>query len=411
MNLKGLTKNKALPSFCTSNLTVLNLLVKFCKKNKLPLLIETTSSQVNQFGGYTNKTPQQFNKILSKLIKKEKFNSKGIFFGGDHLGPLPWKNFDSHKALKNSVKLIDAYLKTNYSKIHIDTSIKCSDDKDLSNDIVFQRTKYILKNLKFQKKLKNVYLVFGTEVPLSGGNDNSKIKPTSIKQVMEEYKNFKNLLQKKKLEYKNFGLVIEPGMKFMHKSITKPNLKKFSEYKKFSKKNNFVFEAHSTDYQDLPTLKTLVENNFKFLKVGPELTFYLFKSLIFMETLEKKFFKKKSNFQNIIFKQMLSQNKYWKSYHNIKSKNIKVDILNSNFDRTRYYFEDSKVKKSINILKENINKIDQEKLTKFLNKNKNLNNLNISTQYNLDNYNFISLCFLDYTFSKYYNACGFKTLD
>jgi len=202
MNLKTLTKNKALPSFCTSNLTVLNLLVKFCKKNKLPLLIETTSSQVNQFGGYTNKTPLQFNKILSKLIKKEKFNSKGIFFGGDHLGPLPWKNFDSHKALKNSVKLIDAYLKTNYSKIHIDTSIKCSDDKDLSNDIVFQRTKYILKNLKFQKKLKDVYLVFGTEVPLSGGNDNSKIKPTSIKQVIEEYKNIKNIIKKKKLKNK-----------------------------------------------------------------------------------------------------------------------------------------------------------------------------------------------------------------
>ena len=73
----------------------------------------------------------------------------------------------------------------------------------------------------------------------------------------------------------------------MHKFLKKPNLKNFSDKKIFSKKNNFVFEAHSTDYQPFSILKKLVDNNFKFLKVGPELTYNYSRSLFFMERLEK----------------------------------------------------------------------------------------------------------------------------
>ena len=62
MSIHELIKFKSLPSFCTSNFLVLKILIKFCKKNKLPLLIETTSNQVNQFGGYTNLTPKKFTK-------------------------------------------------------------------------------------------------------------------------------------------------------------------------------------------------------------------------------------------------------------------------------------------------------------------------------------------------------------
>ena len=179
MNISKIIKKKSIPSFCTANLVVLKLLIKFCKKNKLPLLLETTSSQVNQYGGYTKTKPRQFYKKIKSLIRKEKFNLNNFFYGGDHLGPLPWKNLSSKKAIKNSIKLVDDYLNSNCSKIHIDTSIKCADDKLLNNDQIFERSVHIIKNLKFKDKVKKVFLVFGTEVPLSGGNDKSKIKKTS----------------------------------------------------------------------------------------------------------------------------------------------------------------------------------------------------------------------------------------
>ena len=59
----------SLPSFCTSNFDVINSLFIFCKNYNLPLLIETTSNQVNQTGGYSGETPNSFKK---KYLKQQK---------------------------------------------------------------------------------------------------------------------------------------------------------------------------------------------------------------------------------------------------------------------------------------------------------------------------------------------------
>ena len=409
MTLSEIIKNKSLPSFCTSNLIIIEMLIKFCKKNKLPLLVETTSNQVNQYGGYSKNKPGQFYKKISSLLRKEKFNLKNFFYGGDHLGPLPWKNLNSKTALKNSIKLVDSYLNANSSKIHIDTSIKCADDKQLTNEIIFNRSVHIIKNLKYKKKLKKVFLVFGTEVPLSGGNDKSKIKKTSLNQVKKEGLNFKKL-KKINLNTLSFALVIEPGMKFMHNQVTVPDFKNFADHKKFSKKLDFVFEAHSSDYQKTTTLKKVVKNNFKFLKVGPELTYFLLKAFFCMEKLENKFtFKNKSKFKKNLLKEMFKNKKYWKNYYKSSDKKIATKIMNSMYDRTRYYFETQAVKSSLKILKKNIEKIDQQKIIQSLIKNKNLKDYKMLIPYKLKNYELVIFCFVEKIFLKYYQASGFKT--
>ena len=123
MKINEIIKNKALPSFCTSNFDVLYSVLYFCHINKLPCLIECTSNQVNQHGGYTNKTPKVFIKDINSLRKKIKLNKNQLFLGGDHLGPLPWKKSSKKVALQNSIKLIEEFLKLKFCKIHIDTSI------------------------------------------------------------------------------------------------------------------------------------------------------------------------------------------------------------------------------------------------------------------------------------------------
>ena len=90
MKIDKLIKRKALPSFCTSNFDVLKTIIFFCKINRLPCLVECTSNQVNQNGGYTKNTPKSFMNKIIKISKNLKF--KNLFLGGDHLGPLPWKN-------------------------------------------------------------------------------------------------------------------------------------------------------------------------------------------------------------------------------------------------------------------------------------------------------------------------------
>ena len=150
---KFINKKKGLPSFCTSNVDVLKTIFFFCQTNKFPCLIESTSNQVNQFGGYTNKTPRMFYKEISILSKK--FNlKKNLFLGGDHLGPLPFKNQNSNKAIINSIRLINNYLKSDFCKIHIDTSIKCKNDREINQKIIFERTKKILTKINLKKKIK-----------------------------------------------------------------------------------------------------------------------------------------------------------------------------------------------------------------------------------------------------------------
>ena len=409
MNLKKILENKALPSFCTANFLVLNTLLIFCKKKKLPALIESTSNQVNQFGGYSKNHPKDFIKKINGFIKSLKINKKSVYFGGDHLGPLPWKNNKSSVALKNSIKLIDLYLKANYQKIHIDTSIQCKDDKLIADKIIFARTEYILKNLTNKKKLNKIFFVFGTEVPFAGGNDKKKFKITQNNKIITDYQNFSKLLNSEKLSLKDFALVIEPGMKFKNNSITKPNFKSFEINRKFSKKNKFYFEAHSTDYQDLETLKKLVKNNFKILKVGPELTYNLIKSLLFMQEIEKIFFKKNSDFKKIIIKNMLFNNFYWKDFFNMgRKKKLEKDLLNSFYDRARYYLSIDDVMNSIKILEININKIEREEIIRLLKKKIKKKNIMNLKNFKNNNFQYIISTFLDRIFLKYYKACGFN---
>ena len=66
-------QNKSLPSFCTSNFNVIKMLIIFAKHNNLPILIETTSNQINQYGGYTYLRPKQFLKKINIIAKSLKY--------------------------------------------------------------------------------------------------------------------------------------------------------------------------------------------------------------------------------------------------------------------------------------------------------------------------------------------------
>ncbi len=409
MTIFNLIQNKAAPSFCTSNIEVLKIIILYCKRKKLPCLVESTSNQVNQYGGYSGKTPQEFYNDIKKILKQNNFSFKNFYMGGDHLGPLPWKKKNKKTAMNNSVQLINKCLDSNYSKIHVDTSIKCINDKIINHSIIFDRTKYILQNSKLKKKLSKIFLIIGTEVPLSGSNEKGKIKLTQKNQINLEVKKFRDLLRtlyKKKLK---FGLVVEPGMRFMHNSIQRPNFTNFKPKRKISKKNNFVYEAHSTDYQPLNVLIKLVKNNFKFLKVGPELTYNYSRSLFAMEKIEKKYLK--NNFSKIkdnIMTTMLKDKKYWKEYYSGNNQKIKKLILNSKLDRMRYYLNKHKIRISIIKLKKNINSLSSEKIKKYFLFKENKTLFDKKLVKNLSNFDLINLIYISKSLNRYYSACGYK---
>jgi len=144
-------KKSFLPSFCTSNLKVIEIIMLICKYKKYPLLIETTSNQVNQYGGYSGFTPQEFKKKIYQLIAKTGFKKNSFLLGGDHLGPLPFKKYNSYQAMQKSETLILAYLRSSYGKIHLDTAIKCKKQKKITLKENFLRFRQLV-NLIPKKK-------------------------------------------------------------------------------------------------------------------------------------------------------------------------------------------------------------------------------------------------------------------
>ena len=52
--------NIGIPSYCTANELVIEAILEQGRNVDEPVLIEGTSNQINQFGGYTGMTPKDF---------------------------------------------------------------------------------------------------------------------------------------------------------------------------------------------------------------------------------------------------------------------------------------------------------------------------------------------------------------
>jgi tagatose-1,6-bisphosphate aldolase non-catalytic subunit AgaZ/GatZ len=128
-----------------------------------------------------------------------------------------------------------------------------------------------------------------------------------------------------------------------------------------------------------------------------------------MEKVEKKKYSKRSNFKKTILDEMFTSDQYWRDYFkNISKKELKKNIVNSYYDRTRYYLDGIKVLNSIKVLENNINKIDQKQIIKLLRKEKKNRNLYRIKHYKYKNFDLIVSNYLNEIFTKYYKACGFN---
>ena len=139
------------------------------------LHVESTSSQVNQLGGYSGHTPSQFADFVYAAARRMGLPEGQILLGGDHLGPFPWRTETSNSALNKACELARACVLAGYRKIHLDASMACADDtKVLPELTVAQRATVLcaaaedaVKSLPPGTDLP--LYVIGTEVPAPGG--------------------------------------------------------------------------------------------------------------------------------------------------------------------------------------------------------------------------------------------------
>src|SRR4029077_18430302 len=131
-------------SVCSANRFVLEASMLQAKEDGTAVCIESTSNQVNQFGGYIGKTPAEFVRFVKNVATDMEFPADRIILGGDHLGPLVWQNETSISAMSKARELVHQSVLSGYTKIHLDTTMRCADDpgdpKDaLSEEIITER--------------------------------------------------------------------------------------------------------------------------------------------------------------------------------------------------------------------------------------------------------------------------------
>jgi D-tagatose-1,6-bisphosphate aldolase subunit GatZ/KbaZ len=324
---------------------------------------------VNQFGGYTGMLPIDYKNFVYEIAENLQFPLDKIILGGDHLGPLTWQNDYEVDAMKKSEELILQYVKSGFTKIHIDTSMKVADDDKntrLSDETIARRAAQLCKVAENAKGENSIVYVIGSEVPIPGGaiEEEETLQVTSVSDFEKTVEIFKNEFYKNGLEqaWENVvGVVVQPGVEFGDDAVHEYDREKAQALCSSAKKyKGIVFEGHSTDYQTKYKLKEMVEDGIAILKVGPALTFAMREGLFALELIEKEIFASKpyvklSNFKEVLEGTMLDEPKNWiNHYHGSRSK-IGLSRKYSYSDRCRYYLPNTNVDNAIKNLLSNLN--------------------------------------------------------
>ena len=360
-------------SICSANEYVLDAAFAHARENDLPLLIESTCNQVNQYGGYTGQTPFEFMKGLRQLAEKYQFPTSRLVVGGDHLGPNPWRHETAAKAMEKSRVLVRDYVRAGYTKIHLDTSMMCADDdraRPLSTHVIAARTADLA--LVAEETYRDIdpagprpNFIIGTEVPPPGGVDDADgVLTVTTPQAAEE------TISTTREAFKRLGLVeawerviavvVQPGVEYGNDNLYDYDAAAAASLSRFIEGvEGFVYEAHSTDYQTKAALRELVRDHFAILKVGPALTFAFREAVFALAEIEEAWLKGRpgitlSNLREVVDNVMLQNPIYWQSYYPGDESQQHYARQYSLSDRIRYYWPVQAVQKSIDCLLANL---------------------------------------------------------
>ena len=339
---------KALYSVCSTHELVLRAALRQARLDGMPLLVEATCNQVNQFGGYTGMTPRDFRAYLLGLAKEEAFESHQLILGGDHLGPNVWQKETASEAMEKAKELVRTYVEAGFEKIHLDCSMSCQDDSvPLAPQIIAQRAAELCSVAEDAAKKNGMMVsyVIGTEVPTPGGakEEIEGLVPTTATAAKETIEMHRVLFEKEGLLdawERVIALVVQPGVEFDHWSVEDFIPQRIKDLPQAIKDlKQFVYEAHSTDYQKPQAYKDLVKEHFAILKVGPALTYALREALMLLEQIahDTGDLSKEEGFRGALLKAMEADPSYWQAYYHGTRQEQQFACLYSLSDRCRYY--------------------------------------------------------------------------
>ncbi len=350
-------KRRGIYSVCSANRLVLEAAFAQAKRDRSPLLIEATSNQVNQEGGYTGQTPAQFRDYVHGIAKDLGFPTEKLILGGDHLGPNPWRAQSADVAMEKACAMVAAYAEAGFSKIHLDASMACGDDaRVLANEEIAERAARlceVAESAAHSSSSKPVYVI-GTEVPTPGGaQEEMEIEVTSTASLKETLDVHRQAFSRRNLMAaweRIIAVVVQPGVEFGHDTVADYVPEKASALtQSILQEEGIVFEAHSTDYQTAESLSQLVSGHFGILKVGPELTFVMREAIFGLARIEEEWIAadRHCGIRAIIERVMVEHPENWKAYYHGDARQVRFARAYSLSDRIRYYWPNGEISKAL----------------------------------------------------------------
>jgi D-tagatose-1,6-bisphosphate aldolase subunit GatZ/KbaZ len=340
------------------------------------LLIESTSNQVDQEGGYTGMKPADFIGYVHSIAARVGFPPEMILMGGDHLGPNKWRGLPAGEAMEHAKVLVAEYVKAGFCKIHLDASMFCADDKGdldkpLPDAVVAARTAQLCRTAEeawrtFQPGGPKPVYIIGTEVPPPGGamEEEDHIIPTGQEDAVRTIEVTRQHFHADGLEEaweRVLGVVVQPGVEYGDDAVFPYRREKAAGLsRKILEFERLVYEAHSTDYQTGTALRQLVEDHFCILKVGPWLTFAYREALFALESMEIEILgagnTERSGLMKTLENTMVQDPQYWVKYYTGSCEQQAFKRKFSFSDRSRYYWPDQSIDTAKNRLIENLRK-------------------------------------------------------
>jgi D-tagatose-1,6-bisphosphate aldolase subunit GatZ/KbaZ len=314
------------------------------------VLIEATSNQVNQDGGYTGMVPADFREFVFAIARSAGFPIERLVLGGDHLGPNAWTALDAEQAMAKAEILVADYVRAGFRKIHLDCSMSCDGDPvPLPERTIAERAARLCAAAEAAfsgDPAEAPVYVIGTEVPVPGGaaEDLDELAVTAPEAALATLAMHRDLFAQQGLADawdRVIATVVQPGVEFDHDKVIdyRPELATALSAA-IAPVDHIVFEAHSTDYQTAAALSALVRDHFAILKVGPGVTFALREALWALDAIEAETVpsEKRARLREVTLACMRAEPKHWRKYYHAEGDALDLQLQYSLSDRIRYYW-------------------------------------------------------------------------
>jgi D-tagatose-1,6-bisphosphate aldolase subunit GatZ/KbaZ len=343
-------------SVCSAHPLVIEATLRHALVTGQPIvLIEATSNQVNQDGGYTGMVPADYRDFVRAIAAKVGFPLDRLVLGGDHLGPNAWTAAPAAEALDKADVMVAAYVRAGFRKIHLDCSMSCADDPvPLPEQTIAERAARLCAAAEAAfdgDPAEAPVYVIGTEVPVPGGaaEDLEELAVTTPEAAIATVDMHRDLFRASGLGSawdRVIATVVQPGVEFDHDKVVdyRPD-RAVALSRAIEPVEHLVFEAHSTDYQTPEALAALVRDHYAILKVGPGVTFALREALWALDAIEAETVPAvdSADLRAVTLGRMQAEPANWRKYYHAVGAALEFQLQYSLSDRIRYYWPDAEI--------------------------------------------------------------------